>query len=51
MPINRRLNVIFLHVPKAAGTTVEKILDMSSRNNFFTMDRNLGGNVFHFLGT
>ena len=45
MPINRKLNLIFLHIPKAAGTTIEKILDMSCKSNFFTIDRNHGGNV------
>jgi hypothetical protein len=45
MPINRKLNLVFLHIPKAAGTTVEKILDMSCKSNFFTIDRNHGGNV------
>jgi len=36
MPINKKFNIIFFHVPKTAGTSIEKILDMSYKKNFYT---------------
>jgi len=42
MPINKKFNIIFVHIPKAAGTSVEKVLDMSSKENFFSMHASLG---------
>ena len=36
MPISHKHKVLFIHIPKCAGTTVEQILDMSSISNFFS---------------
>lgn len=41
MPINHELKTLFVHVPKCGGTTVEKILDMSTEENFFTTTKTI----------
>jgi len=35
MPISHKHKILFIHVPKCAGTTVEQILDMSTVKNLF----------------
>jgi hypothetical protein len=36
MPINHESKTLFVHIPKCGGTSVEKLLDMSYDNNFYT---------------
>lgn len=36
MPISKKHNLIFVHIPKCAGTSIEKMLDMSSPISYFT---------------
>jgi hypothetical protein len=36
MPINRSYKILFVHIPKCAGTSIEKILDMSTTNEYFS---------------
>lgn len=40
MPVNHELKVLFVHVPKTAGTSIEKMLDMSHGENFYTVGKN-----------
>lgn len=39
MPINRYYKTLFVHIPKCAGTSIEKILDMSTLNEYFSHKR------------
>ena len=44
MPISNYYKTLFVHIPKCAGTSVEKILDMSTTNEyFFGESTNLSG--------
>ena len=36
MPISNKHKILFVHVPKCAGTTVEQMLDMSGIHNLFS---------------
>ena len=36
MPINRDKGVIFVHIPKCAGTSIEKLFGMATREELFT---------------
>jgi|APGre2960657404_1045060.scaffolds.fasta_scaffold18819_3 hypothetical protein len=45
MPISKNFNVIFIHIPKTGGTSVEKMLDMSRKNNFYTTNRKTEENI------
>ena len=33
MPYNKRLKIVFIHIPKCAGTSIDKSLDMTTRND------------------
>ena len=39
MPINRYYKTFFVHIPKCAGTSIEKIMDMSTLNDYFSYGR------------
>ena len=39
MPITYQYKQIFIHIPKCAGTSVEKVLDMSATRNFYAKKR------------
>ena len=39
MPVNRNYKTLFVHIPKCAGTSIEKILDMSTLNEYFSHKR------------
>jgi len=39
MPINHETKVLFVHIPKTAGTTIEKLMDMSHEENFYTVGK------------
>jgi hypothetical protein len=39
MPISYNYKVIFVHIPKCAGTSLEKMFDMSSEDQFFSTSR------------
>lgn len=39
MPISYQYKTIFIHIPKCAGTSVEKILGMAAEEEFFSHDR------------
>jgi len=44
MPISYTYNTVFIHIPKCAGTSVEKILGTSSGIEYFsTIKRNING--------
>lgn len=36
MPINKEYKIIFVHIPKTGGTSVEQILEMSTLGSYFT---------------
>lgn len=36
MPISHKSKLLFVHIPKTGGTSIEKMFDMSLRSNFFT---------------
>lgn len=36
MPINRNPNLVFVHIPKCGGTSIEKLLGMSGIENYYT---------------
>lgn len=36
MPVNYKNKLIFIHIPKCAGTSIEKMLDMSTPANYFS---------------
>ena len=36
MPINHKKKLIFIHIPKCAGTSIEKMLDMSTPFSYFS---------------
>lgn len=36
MPVNYRKKVIFVHIPKCAGTSIEKLFGMATSEEFFT---------------
>jgi hypothetical protein len=37
MPVNHKKKVIFVHIPKCAGTSIEKIFGMATRADLFTI--------------
>ena len=37
MPVNHRKKVIFVHIPKCAGTSIEKLFGMATREDLFTI--------------
>lgn len=39
MPVNRELNLGFIHVPKTAGTTIERALGMQGKDCFFATEQ------------
>ena len=39
MPVSHKHKVIFVHVPKCAGTSIEYLLDINDIRDFFTMGR------------
>lgn len=49
MPINRKFKTIFVHIPKTGGTSIEKILDMSRRNNFYSTNRKFDENTKNLI--
>jgi hypothetical protein len=40
MPIKKEISTIFIHIPKCAGTSVEKMLDMSIDDNLYCRSGN-----------
>lgn len=41
MPINYTHKILFIHIPKCAGTSVQTILETNTKGNFYTEQRTL----------
>ena len=40
MPLNKIYNILHVHIPKCAGTSIENILDVSTAEHFYTTEKN-----------